>query len=74
MTEPDLRGRTAEIDRLRKEAASCRRCDLWVNATQTVFGEGAADADILFVGEQPGDRRARERLSIGVLDSRPSVP
>ena len=43
-------------DRLRKNAALCRACDLWVNATQTVFGEGASDADILFVGEQPGDR------------------
>lgn len=59
MTEPDLLAKTAEIDRLRKEAASCRACDLWVNATQTVFGEGVADADILFVGEQPGDREDR---------------
>lgn len=56
MTEPDRLAKTAEIDGLRKEAASCRACDLWVNATQTVFGEGASDADILFVGEQPGDR------------------
>ncbi len=46
----------AEIAHLRAEAASCRACDLWKNATQTVFGEGPADADILFVGEQPGDR------------------
>ena len=55
-TEPDPIDKSAQIDRLRKSAALCRACDLWVNATQTVFGEGASDADILFVGEQPGDR------------------
>ncbi len=38
------------------EAASCRRCALWEPATQTVFGEGPADARIMFVGEQPGDQ------------------
>lgn len=41
---------------LRAEAAGCRRCPLWENATQTVFGEGAAQADFMFVGEQPGDQ------------------
>jgi uracil-DNA glycosylase len=51
--------KAAVIERLRKEAASCRDCRLWKNATQTVFGEGPADADILFVGEQPGDREDR---------------
>ena len=40
---------------LRTEAAGCRRCDLWRNATQTVFGEGSARARFLLVGEQPGD-------------------
>ena len=34
----------------------CRRCALWEPATQPVFGEGPADARILFVGEQPGDQ------------------
>ncbi len=38
------------------EAADCRRCPLWQPATQTVFGEGAANARIMFVGEQPGDQ------------------
>ncbi len=38
------------------DAAACRRCPLWEPATQTVFGEGPADAKILFVGEQPGDQ------------------
>ena len=41
---------------LRKAAAGCRGCDLYRDATQTVFGEGPADARIVMVGEQPGDR------------------
>jgi uracil-DNA glycosylase len=39
-----------------KEAASCTLCPLYRNATQTVFGEGAARAPIMLVGEQPGDQ------------------
>ena len=38
------------------EAASCANCDLYRNATQTVFGEGPAPARLMLVGEQPGDR------------------
>src|SRR5437879_11157226 len=41
---------------LRTAAASCKACDLWERATQTVFGEGGAHAKVVFVGEQPGDR------------------
>jgi uracil-DNA glycosylase family protein len=41
---------------VRDEAAECTRCDLYKYATQTVFGEGPLNADILFVGEQPGDQ------------------
>jgi uracil-DNA glycosylase len=41
---------------LRLAARDCRACDLWKNATQTVFGEGASKASIMFVGEQPGDQ------------------
>jgi uracil-DNA glycosylase len=41
---------------LRRAGRDCRACDLWKNATQTVFGEGAAKASIMFVGEQPGDQ------------------
>jgi uracil-DNA glycosylase len=48
------------LDSLRREAASCRACPLWENATQTVFGEGPPDAGIIFVGEQPGDKEDRE--------------
>lgn len=46
-------GSLAEARRL---AADCRRCDLYRNATQTVFGEGPVSATAMFVGEQPGDR------------------
>jgi len=48
------------LDSLRAEAASCRACPLWKNATQTVFGEGPLEAEIMFVGEQPGDQEDRE--------------
>lgn len=37
-------------------AQSCTRCDLYRQATQTVFGEGPLDAPAIFVGEQPGDQ------------------
>jgi DNA polymerase len=47
------------IDELREAAASCRACDLWERATQTVFGEGRAGARLMLVGEQPGDREDR---------------
>lgn len=43
-------------EELFKEARGCTRCDLYRNATQTVFGEGPLDASIMFVGEQPGDQ------------------
>jgi uracil-DNA glycosylase family protein len=38
------------------EAAKCTDCDLYRNATQTVFGEGPEDADVVLMGEQPGDK------------------
>jgi len=41
---------------LREAAATCRSCDLWKGGTQTVFGEGSAGAEVMFVGEVPGDR------------------
>jgi uracil-DNA glycosylase len=40
----------------REAARDCRACDLWKVGTQTVFGEGAPKADLMFVGEQPGDQ------------------
>ena len=44
------------LPRLRKAAAGCRGCHLWERGTQTVFGEGARDAGVMLVGEQPGDQ------------------
>jgi uracil-DNA glycosylase family protein len=46
----------SDLAALAREAAGCRACDLWRNATQTVFGEGPEDAELMLVGEQPGDR------------------
>jgi uracil-DNA glycosylase len=40
----------------RSASKECRACDLWRHATQTVFGEGAAHAKVMLVGEQPGDK------------------
>jgi DNA polymerase len=48
------------LSRLREAAAGCRACPLWKTGTQTVFGEGLTKAEIVFVGEQPGDREDRE--------------
>ena len=45
---------------LRKAAQGCRGCDLYKDATQTVFGEGSSRAVAMLVGEQPGDREDRE--------------
>ncbi len=44
------------IPNLRQAAASCTGCNLYQQATQTVFGEGATHAMIMLVGEQPGDQ------------------
>lgn len=41
---------------LREEAQGCHACDLWKDATQTVFGEGPQHATVMLVGEQPGDK------------------
>ena len=48
------------LPKLREAARGCRGCHLWVNATQTVFGEGSASADVMLVGEQPGDQEDRQ--------------
>jgi uracil-DNA glycosylase len=48
------------LSRLREAAAGCRGCDLWVNATQKVFGEGPRAAEVMLVGEQPGDQEDRQ--------------
>jgi uracil-DNA glycosylase family protein len=52
--EPFLPDRR-DLASLRRAAAECRGCDLWEESTQVVFGEGPVDAEIVLVGEQPGD-------------------
>src|SRR5437762_10471605 len=44
------------LTKLREAAAGCTACDLHKTGTQTVFGEGSASAEVVFVGEQPGDQ------------------
>jgi uracil-DNA glycosylase len=48
------------LDALREAAASCQGCDLYQNATQTVFGEGEPVAAVVLVGEQPGDQEDKQ--------------
>ena len=47
------------LPKLRAAARTCRGCGLWLHATQTVFGEGPPRAEVMFVGEQPGDQEDR---------------
>jgi len=48
--EPD------SLENLRCQAKACARCSLHRGATQVVIGEGPANSDLMFVGEQPGDQ------------------
>ncbi|MDG5482179.1 UdgX family uracil-DNA binding protein [Mycolicibacterium gadium] len=48
-----------KLDELAAAAHSCKGCDLYLDATQTVFGAGSATADLMLVGEQPGDQEDR---------------
>ena len=50
---------TRSLDHLREAAGRCRACDLFLTGTQTVFGEGPARAEVMMVGEQPGDQEDR---------------
>lgn len=56
--EGSMKRKTAadDLEALREEAAHCRACHLYKDATQTVFGEGPKSANIMLVGEQPGDK------------------
>jgi DNA polymerase len=47
------------LDELRRAARGCRGCDLFLTGTQTVFGEGPGRADVMLIGEQPGDQEDR---------------
>jgi uracil-DNA glycosylase family protein len=48
------------LKKLREAAAGCKACPLWKTGTQTVFGEGSPKAEVMFVGEQPGDQEDRD--------------
>jgi uracil-DNA glycosylase family protein len=51
-----IRPSMTALKTLAKEAQGCQRCDLYRDATQTVFGSGSAKAWLMMVGEQPGDQ------------------
>src|SRR5438552_3779007 len=62
MTKPKAEGSAADffperktLSAFRNAAANCKACDLWERGTQTVFGAGARRAEVVFVGEQPGN-------------------
>ena len=44
------------LPKLQKASKACKGCDLYKRGTQTVFGDGARNAYVMFVGEQPGDK------------------
>src|SRR5688500_12214228 len=50
------------LKELREEARKCQDCPLWANATQTVFGAGDPHAQVMLVGEQPGDEEDKKGL------------
>src|SRR5579859_597387 len=60
------------LEELKAKAAACRACDLWENATQTVFGAGAEHAIVMFVGEQPGDQEDRAGRPLRGTSRRPA--
>jgi DNA polymerase len=49
-----------ELDEIRARARACKDCDLWEDATQTVFGEGPVPSSLMLMGETPGDHEDRE--------------
>jgi uracil-DNA glycosylase len=58
-TAAELIPPNATLQQLQSAARDCRACDLWKLGTQTVFGEGLPRAQIMLVGEQPGDQEDR---------------
>ena len=56
----DLIPERPTLPALRQVSAGCTACDLYKNATQTVFGEGTTGAELVLVGEQPGDQEDRK--------------
>jgi DNA polymerase len=60
VTKPRPVSRAAQLQQVREAARDCRNCPLWKRGTQTVFGAGPASADVVLVGEQPGDQEDRQ--------------
>jgi uracil-DNA glycosylase len=60
MSAADFLPARRSLTALRAAAAGCRGCDLYEDATQTVFGEGRAKARVVLVGETPGDQEDRQ--------------
>jgi uracil-DNA glycosylase family protein len=52
--------RNGSLQALEKASRNCKACDLWRDATQTVFGEGSSHAKIMMIGEQPGNQEDLE--------------
>ena len=62
MTAADYLPSSRSLKALARAAQDCRGCELYKNATQTVFGQGKARAEVMLVGEVPGDREDMEGL------------
>ncbi len=52
--------RRKAVEELADIAQSCTNCDLYKDATQTVFGIGPVTAELVLVGEQPGDEEDKQ--------------
>src|SRR5262245_11127304 len=48
------------LEEAREASTGCKRCELWKTGTQTVFGEGSPESELVLVGEQPGDKEDLE--------------
>lgn len=55
-TAADFVPRSRDVETLAAAAQGCRGCNLYENASQTVFGRGPAGAPMMLIGEQPGDK------------------
>lgn len=60
MTAADFLPQRTSLASLRRAAKACRGCELYENATQTVFGSGRRSARLMLVGEIPGDQEDRQ--------------
>jgi DNA polymerase len=56
----DFLPKKKDLDHLRDASKKCKGCELYKNATQTVFGEGDSNARVMLIGEQPGDVEDKE--------------